>query len=144
MQRDWESCGRTWKRRTWEATPIRLVDESKEGCTGARRTETCGAPRHSCRYVTWCPLWPSTVMVIFVVRVMRFYFVLVAYFACDNFNTHTSHQKWRWENRGAHQVVQMAITEKTAPTTGTAWRTTGHVPVDSRQWTPSICNCVTR
>ena len=29
-----------------QATPISLVDESKESCTGARRTETCVAPRH--------------------------------------------------------------------------------------------------
>ena len=28
-----------------QATPICLVDESKESCTGARRTETCVAPR---------------------------------------------------------------------------------------------------
>ena len=27
-----------------QATPISLVDESKESCTGARRTETCVAP----------------------------------------------------------------------------------------------------
>ena len=30
----------------YEATPIGLVDESKESCTGARWTETCVAPRH--------------------------------------------------------------------------------------------------
>ena len=29
-----------------QATPISLVDESKESCTGARRTESCVAPRH--------------------------------------------------------------------------------------------------
>ena len=29
-----------------EATPIGLVDESKESCAGARRTETCAALRH--------------------------------------------------------------------------------------------------
>ena len=35
-----------------EATPIGLVDEPKESCTGARRTKTCVAPRQ-CRHVTW-------------------------------------------------------------------------------------------
>ena len=35
-QRDWENCYRTRKRRTCEATPIWLVDGSKESCTGAR------------------------------------------------------------------------------------------------------------
>ena len=45
-QRDWKSCYRTRKRRTCEATPIGLVDEPKESCTGTRRTETCLAPRH--------------------------------------------------------------------------------------------------
>ena len=29
-----------------EASPIGLVDEPKESCTGARRTETCVAPMH--------------------------------------------------------------------------------------------------
>ena len=38
-QRDWKSCYRilpTW----YKTTPIALVDEPKELCTGARRTET--------------------------------------------------------------------------------------------------------
>ena len=30
----------------FEATPMGLVDESEGSCTGARRTETCVAPRH--------------------------------------------------------------------------------------------------
>ena len=30
----------------YETTTIALVDESKESCTGARRTETCVSPRH--------------------------------------------------------------------------------------------------
>ena len=29
-----------------QAAPISLGDESKESCTGTRRTETCVAPRH--------------------------------------------------------------------------------------------------
>ena len=48
----WETCDRTRKCRTCEATPIGLVDEPKESCSGARRTETCVAPRHACRCVT--------------------------------------------------------------------------------------------
>ena len=51
-QRDWESCDRTRKRTTCQATLIRLVNESKESCTDAIRTETCVAPRHACRCVT--------------------------------------------------------------------------------------------
>ena len=36
---------RDWKRVEFcQATPISLVDESKESRTGARRTETCVAP----------------------------------------------------------------------------------------------------
>ena len=31
-----------------QATPISLVDESKKCCTGARRAETCVAPRQAC------------------------------------------------------------------------------------------------
>ena len=30
----------------YEAIPIGLVNESKESCTDARRTETCAAARH--------------------------------------------------------------------------------------------------
>ena len=39
---------RTRKHRTYEATQIGLlkVDQPKESCTGARRTEACVAPRH--------------------------------------------------------------------------------------------------
>ena len=51
-QRDWESCYRTWKRRTCEATPAGLVDEPKEFCTGARRTETFVTPRYVCSFFT--------------------------------------------------------------------------------------------
>ena len=43
------------KRRTCEAKPVCLfvVSESNESCAGARRTETCVAPRHAaCRCVT--------------------------------------------------------------------------------------------
>ena len=43
-ERDKDFFYRTWKRR--EATIIGLFDEPKEPCTGARRTETCVAPRH--------------------------------------------------------------------------------------------------
>ena len=46
MQRDWESRRRTRKCSTCEATPIGLVDLTKESCMGARPTETCVAPRH--------------------------------------------------------------------------------------------------
>ena len=48
MQRDWESCYRVHGIivEFCEAAPIGLVDESKESCTGARRTDTCVAPRH--------------------------------------------------------------------------------------------------
>ena len=41
-----ESCYRTWKRKTFKATTIGLVDEPKESCTSAKRTKTCLAPRH--------------------------------------------------------------------------------------------------
>ena len=44
-QRDWGSCYRTRERRFYEATPTGLVDDPKESCTGARRTETCVVPR---------------------------------------------------------------------------------------------------
>ena len=40
-----ESCDCTRKRRTCEAIPICPMDESKESCSGARRTETCVASR---------------------------------------------------------------------------------------------------
>ena len=34
------------RKRTCKATPDDLVHESKESCTGTRRTETCVAPKH--------------------------------------------------------------------------------------------------
>ena len=46
-----------------EATPIDLADESRESCTGARRTETCVAPRHvdASRDFLFCFLRTSSV-----------------------------------------------------------------------------------
>ena len=41
-----KSCYHTGKRRTSEAKPISLLDESAASLTGTRRTETSGAPRH--------------------------------------------------------------------------------------------------
>ena len=47
-QRDRESCNRTRKRHQLQIIGLE-VNEPKESCTRARRTETCVAPRRACR-----------------------------------------------------------------------------------------------
>ena len=57
-----------------KATPIDLVDEPKESCTGTRRTEACVAPSIQMRHVT---LFLVTVLfILFVVRALCFILVL--------------------------------------------------------------------
>ena len=46
--------------------------------------------------------------------------------------------------REAHKKWYMEIPEKATPVTGTILRTTGPVPADSRQGTPSVRDCATR
>ena len=43
----------------------------------------------------------------------------------------------------AHKKSSTVKPEKAAPVTGTTFKTTGLVPVDSRQRTQSVHNCVT-
>ena len=78
--RDWESCYCTREqRRTCEAIPSLLVHDTKESCTGARRTKIFVAPGHAQHAASInASLCLSVLFVPFVVRALVFYFYFIS------------------------------------------------------------------
>ena len=74
----------TRKRITYEATPchLRIVDESKESCTDAKRTETCVAPRQAYRYADARHVMPFLVICYLLLLLCSFVLFSSLYAPC--------------------------------------------------------------